>query len=69
MDNEQPVNYPEIMTVEQICGYLAVSREIVNGYIKDGMPYFTLKKNPNSHKRFKKSDVDQWITTTRTKKD
>jgi hypothetical protein len=69
MDNEQQVIYPEIMTMEQICGYLAVHRDIVKGYVEDGMPYFTLTKSPTSHKRFKKSDIDQWITTKRTKKD
>ncbi len=55
-------DYQEIMKIDEVCDYLRTNRSIVLDFIKEGMPFFTLNKNPNSHKRFKKSDIDEWIS-------
>jgi hypothetical protein len=53
----------EIMTMKEICGYLRANRNLVLGLIDDGLPYFLLDgHNKNSHKRFKKSEVDDWLS-------
>lgn len=58
MDQE----FPEIMTIMELEKYLKVGRHVILLYCKQGMPYFTLTDHPASHKRFKKSDVDEWIS-------
>lgn len=58
MENKQH----EIMTMNQICDYLQVNREIVLGFIDEGMPSFNLTQSPTSHKRFLKKDVDNWLS-------
>jgi excisionase family DNA binding protein len=56
------MEFPEIMKAKELCEYLSVGRDALDGLIKNGLPFFTLNNNPKSHKRFKKSDVDEWIS-------
>jgi predicted DNA-binding transcriptional regulator AlpA len=58
--------YPEIMTMEQLCDYLQVKRNIIYGFLEEGLPWFPLTKSENSHKRFLKKKVDEWLSNRNT---
>lgn len=53
---------PEIMTMDEVCTYLRASRPNLKGMIAEGLPFFTLTGSEDSHKRFKKTDVDSWVS-------
>lgn len=52
---------PEIMTVKEACEYLRTSRPVLMDLIKEGLTYFTLSGLEDSHKRFKKSEIDAFV--------
>jgi hypothetical protein len=52
----------DVMTMDELVSYLRINRKNINKMIVDGLPYFLLdSNNPNSHKRFRKQDVDNFI--------
>ena len=49
----------DLLTFEQCCEYLGVSKKTVYGYINAGMPY--MRPLGKGKKFFDKGKVDKWI--------
>jgi len=49
----------ELLTFDQCCEYLGVSKKTVYGYIKAGMPY--MRPLGKGKKFFDKGKVDLWL--------
>lgn len=52
---------PDVMTIKELCEYLRSSRPVVTTMIEEGLPFFTLTESEDSHKRFNKTGVDEWL--------
>lgn len=51
----------EIMTKAELAEYLSCSVSKVNAYMGKGLPFVTFGEHP----RFRKSEIDRWLTNER----
>lgn len=66
MPGSTPIVEPEIMTIRQVAGYLHVTeRTIYRLAAAKGIPAFKV----GGSWRFRKSDIDQWISAQSTQPD
>lgn len=50
------------MTANEVCAYLRISKKTINGMVKKGLKCSRI--NTRGDRRFKKSDIDQYLKET-----
>lgn len=54
---------PELMTKTELADYLRCDASKINRYMQTGLPF----EQFGGHPRFRKTDIDQWLKSSKTK--